>query len=62
MGLAGAAGLSRLLSSLLYETEALDPVSFAIAAALFLVLALAAAAGPARRAARLDPIAALRLD
>jgi ABC-type antimicrobial peptide transport system permease subunit len=39
-----------------------DPLSFALAAAVLLATALAAAFFPARRAARIDPVAALRFD
>ena len=60
VGLAGTLGLARLLSSYLYRTSATDPWTLGGAYALLLALALAAAYGPARRAARTDPIMALR--
>jgi putative ABC transport system permease protein len=59
-GIAGAALLTRLLSSMLFGVKALDPVTFLLAAALFLAVALAASYIPARRAASIDPMAALR--
>ncbi|MGA9720274.1 MAG: ABC transporter permease [Acidobacteriaceae bacterium] len=59
-GIAGAAILTRLLSSMLFGVNAIDPVTFLLAAALFLAVALAASYLPARRAASIDPMAALR--
>jgi putative ABC transport system permease protein len=59
-GIAGAAALTRLLSSMLFGVTAIDPVTFLLAAALFLAVALAATYIPARRAAAIDPMAALR--
>jgi ABC-type antimicrobial peptide transport system permease subunit len=60
VGIAGAAGLTRLFNSMLFGVKALDPVTFMLAAALFLVVALAASYIPARRAAAVQPMAALR--
>jgi predicted permease len=60
LGIAGAAGLTRLLASMLFGVKAIDPVTFVSAAALFLIIALAASYIPARRAAAVEPIAALR--
>jgi ABC-type antimicrobial peptide transport system permease subunit len=51
---------SRLLTALLYEVSATDPATYSIVAALLLVVALLACWLPARRAARLDPVDALR--
>jgi putative ABC transport system permease protein len=62
VGVAGAAALSGLLSALLYEVSATDPVIFVAIAALLLLVALAASYLPARRAARSDPMVALRSD
>jgi predicted permease len=60
LGLAGASALSRSLASVLYGVEAGDPTTFA-AVSLALILAGATAAFfPARRAARVDPMTALR--
>jgi putative ABC transport system permease protein len=61
-GLAAAAGASRLIQSLLFGLSALDPISFLGVGSLFLGIALVAAYLPARRAARIDPMAALRCD
>ena len=60
LGLTGAAGVARLLRSWLYGVEALDPLTFAAVPAVLVLVTLAACVIPARRAARLDPIAALR--
>ncbi len=62
VGTAGALALSRLLSSLLFGVSAHDPWTFVIAPLLLIVVAAAASSLPARRASRLDPLVALRLD
>ncbi|HSR70185.1 MAG TPA: ABC transporter permease [Acidobacteriota bacterium] len=62
MGLAGAAALSGLLSSLLVGIEALDPLTFLLVPVLLAGVALAAALVPARRAARISPLDALRYE
>jgi predicted permease len=60
IGLAGALALTRLMSSLLYQTSATDPVAFVVSALLFTSVALVASYLPARRATRIDPTEALR--
>ena len=60
LGLTGAAGVARLLRSWLYGVEALDPLTFAAVPAVLVLVTLAACVIPARRAARLDPVATLR--
>jgi predicted permease len=60
IGVAAAAGAARVLQSLLYETAALDPPSYAAAVAFVLLVAAAAAGLPAIRAARVSPMTALR--
>jgi predicted permease len=62
LGLAGAFALTRLLESQLYGVAPMDPLVFAGAAALLAAVALAAALAPALRAARTDPIEALRWE
>jgi putative ABC transport system permease protein len=61
-GIAGAFGVARLLNSLLFGISAVDPISYA-AAALVMALAVLIACGlPAWRAARVDPMSALRQE
>ena len=60
LGTLAAAFASRLIESLLFGIHALDPLTFASAAALFTVVTLIASYLPARRAARVDPMVALR--
>jgi putative ABC transport system permease protein len=60
LGIAGALALTRLLSDLLFHTKAIDPLIFAGVALLFILVAFAASYIPARRAAKIDPMAALR--
>ncbi len=62
LGLTGAAMLSRYLEGLLFGVTPLDPVTFAAAAALFMLVALVAAYGPTRRATGVDPLVALRAE
>ncbi|HBY60647.1 MAG TPA: hypothetical protein DEH78_12550 [Solibacterales bacterium] len=61
-GLGLAAALSSALASELYGVSPLDPVSYAAAGALFLVVAAASLAGPVRRALRIEPARALRYE
>lgn len=57
-----ALGLTRLLSSLLFEVSATDAATFAMAALLMTMIALAACLIPVRAALRVDPISVLRHD
>jgi predicted permease len=59
-GIAGALALSRLMSTMLFGVAPRDPVTLAAVAAALGAIALAACCIPARRAARVDPIVALR--
>ena len=62
IGAIGAMGLSRFMSSLLFEVSATDPVTYLAVGAVLTVIALAASFLPARRAAAVDPIEALRAE
>jgi predicted permease len=60
VGLAGALALTRLMSSLLYGVRPTDPLTFGVVAMVLISAALLASYLPARRATRIDPMAALR--
>ncbi len=61
LGLGGAIALTRVMGSLIFNVSATDPATFISVALLFLFVAVAASYIPARRATRIDPIAALRV-
>ena len=61
-GEAGSLALSRLLKSLLFETSATDGFSYLGVGAVVAAVTLLACYLPARRASRLDPVAAMRSD
>ena len=60
LGLAGAAAVARLLARQVWNVAPFDPLAFAAVALILLVAGLQACFWPARRAARIDPIIALR--
>jgi ABC-type antimicrobial peptide transport system permease subunit len=60
VGTTGAVASTRLVSSLLFGVSALDPLVFALAATLLALVGVSASYLPARRAAAVDPIVALR--
>jgi putative ABC transport system permease protein len=62
LGTAGAYGVGRAMQGLSYGVGALDPVGFSVVAATLLIAALLACVLPARRAALVDPMVALRQD
>lgn len=61
-GLVASLGTNRLLSAQLVDVPFWDPVTLAVATSVLLLAALAGCALPARRATRMEPLAALRLD
>jgi predicted permease len=62
MGLLGALALVRVLTNLLFEVKPLDPLTFAAVSLLLFTVAALACWLPARRAARVDPMVALRCE
>jgi putative ABC transport system permease protein len=62
VGLVAAAGLTRLMSSLLFGVPVLDPVTSAAVSALLILAAVLASYLPARRAIAVDPVLALRAE
>ncbi len=62
IGLGLALALARMMTTVVYGVSARDPVTFVGVAAMVSLVALAAAFGPARRAANLDPLTALRQE
>ena len=62
IGLASAAGLSRWISTLLFGVAPLDAVTYGVSGAVVLAVAVCASYVPARRAASVDPMEALRSE
>lgn len=62
IGLAAAVSIGRLARSLLYEVDGYDPATLVVSVVLLTAIAFAAGFMPARRASRVDPMAALRQD
>jgi predicted permease len=62
VGLGAALALSRLVGALLFEVAPVDPATFALVPALLLAVCALACLGPARRAARADPMRTLRAE
>ena len=62
IGVAGAFGLTRYLMTLLFGVRPIDLMTFVLVAAILMVVALLACVIPARRAAKIDPLVALRYE
>jgi ABC-type antimicrobial peptide transport system permease subunit len=62
IGLGAAAGLTRLMSTLLYGITPLDPMTYAAVPVILLIATVLASYLPARRAASVDPVEALRSE
>jgi ABC-type antimicrobial peptide transport system permease subunit len=62
LGLLGALGLTRLMQTLLFGVSEVDPLTFAGVAAALIAMTLIACYIPARRATKVDPLAALRCE
>lgn len=62
IGIAGAVGLTRLMHGLLFNTSATDPIVFILISSLLSIAAFLACYIPARRAAKVDPLVALRYE
>ena len=62
IGVVGAVGLTRLMATLLFNVSPTDPITFGVIGVLLVIVAVAACYLPARRAARVDPMEALRCE
>jgi ABC-type antimicrobial peptide transport system permease subunit len=62
VGVLGALALNRLIGSLLYGVSPTDPLTFAFAIGILVLVGLAASLLPARQASKIDPILTLRIE
>ena len=61
-GIAAAFSAGRIVASMLFDLSPADPLTYGAVAIVLTVIALLASAAPARRASRIDPIAALKIE
>jgi ABC-type antimicrobial peptide transport system permease subunit len=62
LGIVGALAVGKLLSTFLRDTNPRDPITLALVSVLLVVVATVASIWPARKAALVDPVVALRAD
>ncbi len=62
LGLAGALSLTRVIGGMVYGVPTTDPLTLATVSVVLIIVALVACVVPARRAATVDPLAALRYE
>jgi ABC-type antimicrobial peptide transport system permease subunit len=62
LGAAGAFAVSRLMQQTLFEVDPANPIFYAVVSGTLLLVAVCASWFPARRATRIDPVIALRMD
>jgi putative ABC transport system permease protein len=62
IGVGGAIGVTRFMSTLLFNVSVTDPITFGVIGSVLLLVAIAACYLPARRAAKVDPMIALRCE
>jgi ABC-type antimicrobial peptide transport system permease subunit len=62
IGVVGALAMARIVAGMLYNTGGADPLTFLVVSVIFLAIATLASYFPARRAARVDPMVALRCE
>jgi ABC-type antimicrobial peptide transport system permease subunit len=61
-GIAAASAAGRMVASMLFGVTPADPLTFCVVAVILVAVALLAAIGPARRASRIDPVVALKVE